>query len=104
MKTLPISGTLLLPYLVYTAFVPVSIPHSIILLSLAVLTGFELFLRYQQHPSLHKLLEQSLQEQTKKLEAYDARILELKQELSRMSLERVNSASASSKPKTPIQF
>jgi hypothetical protein len=55
-STLP--GALLLSYLVYTTFVPITIAHSLILLSLAGLFGYSVFVFTQQLPSKDKQLQE----------------------------------------------
>lgn len=52
-------GALLLSYAVYTTFVPITIAHSIILLSLAGLFGYSMFINSQQSPSLKQELKNS---------------------------------------------
>lgn len=100
---IPFAGTLLFAYLLYSGFVPVSTSHSIIILSLALFAGFEQFQKHQQLPSTQKKLDDFHTELKTKLEEFDAKLLELKNEQTRQSIERANSSSASSK-KTPIKF
>ena len=104
MNRIPLAGTLLFAYLVYTAFVAVSIPHSIILLSLAGLTGFELYIKVQQLPSMEKRMSDLKLELSKQMEVYDAKLAELKQEQQRVAIERANAASSAPSKKTQIVF
>ena len=105
---LPLAGTILVTYLLYTAFVPVSMAHSIILLSLAALCGFDFFLKQHQQPRMEKQMSDFQEEILKLLntqkEEHEVKLLELKNEQSRQSIERANSSSASSKPKLPVKF
>lgn len=82
--------------------------HSIILLSLALLTGFDIYTQSHQLPSITKKIEdlrEDLLEQFKKdKEIYEGKLQELKSEQSRQSIERVNSTSASSSKKPVIKF
>ena len=71
-ETLP--GALLLSYAVYSAFVPVSIAHSIIFTSLAGLFGYSLYVHSQQLPStkqelLNRIVE--LEQKTSEQKEYD---------------------------------
>lgn len=106
---LPLAGTLLLSYSVYTAFVPVSIAHSIILFSLAALFGFDRYCQLLQLPSMDKRMEDIRTELNQALnlqkETYEAKLAELKSEQSRQAIDRANaSASSSSKKRTDILF
>lgn len=106
---LPLAGTLLLSYTLYSTFVPVSIAHSIILLSLAAFAGFNLYIESHQLPSTEKKIEDLRLELVKQMseqkEIYEAKLQELKDEQTRQSIARANSTSASSTPKkAPIQF
>jgi hypothetical protein len=50
-------GAALLAYLIYSAFVPITIAHSLILFSLAGLFGYSLFINSLKHPSMQKQME-----------------------------------------------
>lgn len=105
---LPLAGTLLLSYTVYTAFVPVSIAHSIILLSLAGFTAFDQYIKSHHLPSITKRMDELRLELLKELqtqkELHEGKLQELKSEQSRQAIERANQISASSTKKSPIQF
>lgn len=104
---LPLAGTLLVSYAVYSAFVPVSIAHSIILFSLAALTGFDIYIQSHQLPSMKKMVEDVRNEMFTKLqeqkEDHEVKLQELKEEQTRQAIARANSSSSSPK-KNPIQF
>lgn len=106
---LPLAGTLLVLYAVYSTFVPVSIAHSIILFSLAAVYGFDKHLQSTKIPStqklVHDLREELYKEMKQQKEIYESKLAELKQEQQRIAIERANaSSSVSSKPKSTIQF
>lgn len=104
---LPLAGTLILSYVVYTTFVPVSIAHSIILLSLAAFAGFELYIQSHQLPSTQKKIEDLRTELLKELEStketYEEKLQALEAEQQRQAIAKVNSVSSAPK-KSPIQF
>ena len=104
MKSLPLSGPILLLYLVYTTFVPVSTSHSLIIFSLALLTAFEMFLKLHQTPSIEKKLQGIKEDMDKEMEGLHAKLLELKQEQSRLAIERASANASVSIKKTPIKF
>jgi cell division protein FtsB len=106
---LPLAGTLLFSYSVYTTFVPVSIAHSIILFSLALLTGFDIYIQSHQLPSTAKkiadLRNEMLEQLKKDQEIYEAKLQELKEEQQRQAIARANASSSGSVSKKPtIQF
>lgn len=104
---LPFAGTLLFCYAVYTAFVPVSIAHSIILFSLSLLTGFELYIQSHQLPSVLTRIENSRNELQKVMdkdrESFDKKLKELQEDMSRQAIARANQNTGAPK-KAPIQF
>ena len=92
-------GALLLSYAVYTAFIPITIAHSLILFSLAGLFGYSLFIYSQQSPSIkqellksHEQLEQKLKLQK---ESFDERLKKCEDLVGGMALSnsRLNSPS-----------
>lgn len=105
---IPFAGTLLLAYVVYTTFVPVSISHSIILFSLAAFAGFELYVQSHQLPSIKKTVEDLRTELFKEMqiqkETHEAKLQELEDEQSRQALIRANSSSSSKPKPSPIKF
>jgi cytochrome c-type biogenesis protein CcmH/NrfG len=105
---IPLPGTLLLAYSVYSAFVPISIAHSIVLFSLALLTGFDIYIQSHQLPSITKKIEnlknEMLEQFKKDKEIYEDKLQELKFEQSRQSIERANFSSAPSVKKPAIKF
>lgn len=105
---LPLAGTLLVSYVVYSTFVPVSTAHSIILFSLAGFSAFEQYINSHKTPSIRqdvkKLRLELLKEMETQKESYEQKLAELKQEQQRFAIERANSVSASSKTKQSIQF
>lgn len=104
---LPLAGTLLVSYAVYTTFVPVSISHSIILFSLAALTGLDLYIQSHRTPSALKMMEEMKLELVQLMEKqkveHEVKLQELKEEQTRQSLLRANSSSSTPK-KSPISF
>lgn len=104
---LPFAGTLLVCYVVYSAFVPVSTPHSIILFSLSLLTGFELYIQSHKTPRTEKLLadirNEMLQTMERDRDTFEKKLKELHEEQTRQSIARANSQSGAPK-KAPIQF
>jgi len=105
---IPLAGALLFSYALYSTFVPVSIPHSIILFSLAGYAAFEQYLNSHKTPSIIQSVEELKVELRKELraseEAYELKLSLLKQEQQRTAIERANATSASSTKKSPIQF
>lgn len=105
---LPLSGTLLFSYVVYSTFVPVSIAHSIILFSLALLAGFNLYIQSIKSPSLSLQIETLRNELVQQLEnqrgIYEAKLQALESEQQRQAIARANSGSNSAPKKAPIQF
>lgn len=109
MKKLPLAGTLLVLYAVYSTFVTASISHSIIIFSLAALVAFDQYIKSHQLPSMDKKMDELRLELLKELqsqkEIHEAKLQELKAEQTRQTIERANSGSASSKkPTTPYTF
>ncbi len=96
-----IPAVLLVAQAIYLAFVPTTIAHSIILLSLAGLFAFNQFLLAQQNPSLStelaKLKQELEQQIEKQKETHASQIKAVEDELSKMSLTSLKSSSASSK-------
>jgi hypothetical protein len=106
---LPLAGTLLVSYAVYSAFVPVSIAHSIIVFSLTLFAGFDHYLQSHQLPSTNTKIEDLRKEMSSKLEQqkadYEVKLQKVEEEMSRQAIARANSSSVSSQPKkAPIAF
>lgn len=103
---LPFAGTLVALYIVYTGFVPVSIAHSIILLSLSAFAAFELYINSHQLPSTQKKIDdvknELFTELKKQQETFEARLQEIKDEQTRTAMLRASAPSAPKK--APIQF
>lgn len=100
-----ISATLLVAYAVYSAFVPITIAHSIILFSLAGLFAYNQFLIYSQENTKNKeTLAKSVNEFRAELEKHkeqnEIKISKLEDEVTKMSLTSIRTASSSSKPET----
>lgn len=96
-----VPGALLLAYAVFTAFIPVTIAHSIILFSLAGLFGFQQFLSHQEkNKQSENALEQFKQELEIKLaqqeELYGKKLSKLEDELGKVSLATIKSSSSPS--------
>mgnify|MGYP001560328687 CR=1 FL=1 len=98
---------LLLSYAVYTAFVPVSIAHSIIIFALAALTGFEIFINVHQTPSIEKKVSDVQLEMDKRIaelkETYEIRLKKIEADQERQAFEKVNTA-PNSKRSAPVMF
>jgi hypothetical protein len=106
---LPLSGTLLFSYAVYSTFVPVSISHSIIIFSLAGFAAFQYYIDSHKTPStlqeVARVRTELLEELQTSKEYYELKLAELKQELSRQAIERANaSASGPATKKPAIKF
>jgi nicotinic acid mononucleotide adenylyltransferase len=101
---------LLLAYLVYLAFTPTTIAHSIIFLALASLYGFQEFLtRPEKTDYLQKLaqLEERMNERlTKQKEELDVKVQAVDAEVTKMVLNtlRPSASAASKKPENKIVF
>ncbi len=108
LQKLPLAGTLLVSYLVYSAFVPVSIAHSIILCSLAAFAAYDKFLVTTKSPSMELLVSSLRLEIDSKLEKqkenYEAKLQALESEQSRQAIAKINSGSSASIKKPSIQF
>lgn len=108
LSKLPLPGTLLVLYSVYSTTVPVSIAHSIILFSLALLAGFDKFLVSTKIPSTEKLVSDLRAEFTDKLETqkdvYEAKLQEVIAEQSRQAIAKANSTVTSPSKKSSILF
>lgn len=101
MKQFPsLSSILLTTYAVYTAFVPVTIAHSIILFSLAALFAYNQFLSSIQNPSVLKEVaefKRDLEEQMKKhKELYDEKLSGVEGELGKIAMSGLKSPSSAS--------
>lgn len=100
-----IPSVLLVSYLVYCSFIPITTPHSIILCSLAALFGYQQYLLRHDHTSklekdvaqLKSNLEQELRQQK---ELHEVSLKEMKEEVSKVSLTLVQRASPSPSSKT----
>lgn len=105
---IPLAGTLLLSYAVYSTFVPVSIPHSIILFSLAAFAALEQYLNSHKTPSIlqevERVKEELLKEMQKTKETYELRLAELKQEQQRINIDRANEKASVPSKKPTIKF
>lgn len=95
-----IPATLLVGQAIYLAFVPVSIAHSIILFSLAGLFAFNQFLLSKETPSLSielSKLQSELEKQLEKQkELHEVRLKAMEDELARVSISTIRTASSSS--------
>lgn len=96
---------LLLAYAIYSGFVSVTIAHSIILFSLALLAGYQSFLSSQTTTKLNEqVLSELKQEFETKLngtkEAYDKRLSKLEDESAKFALNTLPPKAA---PSSPIQ-
>lgn len=107
MKHLP--PGLLLAYIIYSAFIPVTIAHSIIALSLAILFGYHLHISRQENTKYNKeVLEQLKNEFDSKLngtkEFYDKKLSKVEDEMAKMSLTVVapKAASSSAQPRKMV--
>lgn len=105
---IPLAGTLLVSYAVYTGFVQISIAHSIILLSLAGFAAFDQYIKSHHTPSLEKKMDELRLELNKELqtqkESNEAKLQELKEEQTRQSIARANASSSSSTKKPSVLF
>lgn len=94
---------LLFAYAVYSAFVSVTIAHSIILFSLAALFGYQSYLSRQEKNQVEqKLLEQLKNEMEVKYsslkEAHDKKLSKLEDEVAKMALNTLPPKAAPSSP------
>lgn len=94
---------LLVAYAIYTAFVPVSIAHSIILLSLAALCGYQSHISRQEKNQVEqKILEQMKNEFEAKYsalkEAHEKKLSKLEDEMSKVMLNQIPPKVSSSSP------
>lgn len=94
---------LLVAYASYTAFVPVSIAHSIIIFSLALLAGYQAYLSTQK---TNKYNEEVLREMRQELvsqlesvkEAHAKKISKLEDETAKLALNHIPPKVAASSP------
>lgn len=95
-----IPAILLIGEAIYLSFVPVNIAHSIILFSLAGLYAFNQFLLSQEQPSLStelaKLKSELEQAMEKQKELHEKKLMQLEDDVTRMSLNTVRNTSSSS--------
>lgn len=93
---------LLLAYAVYSAFIPVTIAHSIILLSLAALYGFHVHISRQEKHKLNtevlRQLKMELKAEIAELkEAHEKKLSKVEDEVAKVQLNTMpNKAAASS--------
>jgi hypothetical protein len=95
--------TLLLAYCVFTAFVPATIAHSIIILSLATLSGYSIHISRQENLKYNKEVLDSLKNEleAKLMEQkgfHDKKLSKLEDELAKVQLNTIPRASSSSSP------
>jgi hypothetical protein len=94
---------LLFAYCIYTAFVPLSIAHSLIILSLAALCGYQSYISRQETTKynnealtgLKNEFETKLEEQK---EFYAKKIAKLEDEVAKMALNTLPPKAPSSSP------
>jgi len=101
MKHLPlIPAVLLVAYTVYTAFIPITIAHSVIVIALSALFGLAAYLQFQVNPKytqvLVKLEGELKAELSEQKEKNELRIKMLEDEMSRAAIAKVNGAGISS--------
>lgn len=94
---------LLIAYLVYSGFVPVGISHSVIVLSLAALSGYQLHIsRQETHKYNEEVLKQLKNELEAKLEQqkefYAKKISKLEDETAKLALNHIPPKVAVSPP------
>ncbi|MBW3545206.1 MAG: hypothetical protein KY428_06335 [Bacteroidetes bacterium] len=100
-----LSASLLTSYLVYSAFIPTNISHSIILFSLASLFAYTQFLLSRSTPKLEDEIAKLKSEMEKQLgkqkEFIDAKVASMEGDLTKLSFTAVKSTSSSSSSKSP---
>lgn len=94
---------LLLSYIVYSAFVPVTIAHSVIILSLALLAGYQIHISRQETIKYNKeVLEQMKNEFASQLasvkEEHGKKLSKLEDETAKLALNTIPSKVAASSP------
>ena len=96
---------LILAYLLYLGFVPVTVAHSIILVSLVGLYGFQEFLTRPEKINYEQLLAQLKESLEKQLaqnkEEVNAKFTAVEGEVQKISLQIIKASSSSSTFKKP---
>lgn len=96
-------SALLFAYIVYSAFVPVTIAHSLIAFSLALLAGYQSHISRSENTKHNKeVLEQLKNDFDSKLngvkEAHEKKLSKLEDEVAKMALNTLPPKTASSSP------
>jgi len=96
-----IPSFLLLSYVVYSAFIPVTIAHSIILASLAGLFGYTIYLYNQKQPSMQKELvkyhEKMELEMKQQKEFYEQKLIKVENVVSGLAIANTRPTSPASR-------
>lgn len=98
-----LSAALLVGYVIYLAFIPASLPHSIIFTSLAGLFAYNLFLLSRTTPQLEeeiaKLKRELVEQMEKQKELHGKKIADLEGEVGKLSLSSIKASSSPSSSK-----
>ena len=94
---------LLLAYAIYSTFIQINVAHSIIILSLAILAGYQAFLSRQENTKFNKeILEQMREDFGSQLngvkEFYDKKLSKLEDEVAKVQLNTMPTKASSSSP------
>jgi hypothetical protein len=101
-----LAPSLLLAYAIYTTFVTATIAHSLIILSLAILAGFSMFLSRQENTKyneevLRKVKEDFEAQLNGTKEVYEKKFSKLEDEVAKMALNTLPARVAPSSSVSP---